>query len=419
MERKKHLHYWFKGGRGSLKSSYVHLYTIFDLTRDFLQGKNTHALGLRKVKDTIKDSVFTNFLWAIDMLGLNDIWHYTTNPMRIYTGTSKNPQNTILFRGAANQGDYQKIKSIKFKKGYCKHIIFEELTEFVGMDEIRSINQSLLRGGDEAIVNYMYNPPASISSWVNDQVREFKKLERQSIDTKTRIHHSTYLEAPPEWLGESFINEAELIKKINPKKYRHMYLGEETGEGLEIYPEYDPRTKTGVLTLREITDEEISKFSQIQRGVDLGYSHASCYSESFYDKSNQKLYIFDEVYLYHASNWLLFTKIKQKSKNFLIWVDNEDPRTIKEMQKFGLNAIKTKKGPDSKNHGIKWVQDRAEIIIDPKRCPNLAVDFKTYEYEKDKKTDKIIYEYPDEPDGSASVRYGQEKNIRADTWKVS
>lgn len=378
-----------------------------------MAGKYTHAVGLRKIKDTIKDSVFTNFLWAIDMLGVGQFWNYTTNPMRMWTGPTKAPVNTILFRGSANQRDYEKIKSIKFKKGYCKHILYEELTEFTGMDEIRPINQSLLRGGDEAIVSYMYNPPPSKNNWVNGQAREFQLLEKRGIDTKTRIHHSSYLEAPKDWLGETFINDAEIIKQINPKKYNHMFLGAETGEGLEIYPEYNPSTKTGVLTLRSITADEISNFTEVDRGLDFGYSHASCYVESFYDKVNDKLYIFDEVYLYHASNWLLSTRIKEKSGNLLITGDSEDPRTINEMNLYGLNVRKAKKGKDSKPHGIKWLQDRAEIIIDPKRCPNIAADFETYEYLKDPKTGKIIYEYPkEEPDGSAATRYSQEHNIR-------
>ena len=38
---------------------------------------------------------------------------------------------------------------------------------------------------------------------------------------------------------------------------------------------------------------------------------------------------------------------------------------------------------------------------------------------KDKQTGKIIYEYPDEPDGSASVRYGQEHNIRNKSLKFA
>lgn len=399
LEEQKHLHYWLKGGRGSLKSSFVFIYVIWRLTVDAIEGRVRHGVALRKVKDTIRDSIFQNFLWAIDLLGLTDLWQYTTNPMKIWF-----KDNTILFRGAANKRDHEKIKSIKFKKGFCKFVIYEELTEFIGMDEIRVINHSLLRGGDEAAAFYMYNPPASKNAWVNDESR--------IIVPSRYIHSSTYLDAPREWLGDIFVNEAEELKIINPRKYRHMFLGEVVGEGLEIYPEKTIDNTDGVLVLRTITDDEISRFYKVDRGLDFGYSAATCYSESFYNENTMQLFVFDEVYLTRANNEMLAVHIKPKAGSLLIYGDSEDPRTINEMNLKSLNVRHCKKGKDSKPHGIKWMQDRAEIIIDKKRCPNIASDFQLYEYKKDPKTDKIIYgDYPKEPDGCASVRYGQEEHI--------
>jgi phage terminase large subunit len=42
-----------------------------------------------------------------------------------------------------------------------------------------------------------------------------------------------------------------------------------------------------------------------------------------------------------------------------------------------------KKGPDSIEFGIKFLQSLEEIIIDDVRCPNTAHEFLTYELEKD------------------------------------
>jgi phage terminase large subunit len=387
-EELKYNHIWLKGGRGSLKSSFVYLYVVYAMTKDANNREITNCVALRKVKETIKDSVFSNFIWAIEMLGLNGIWKYTTSPMRIWYKDSE-----ILFRGCSNRQDFEKIKSIKFHKGYCKFAIFEELPEFSGMDEIRQILASLFRGGDKALAFYMYNPPASKTSWVNKESKV--KLSNRLV------HHSTYLEAPSQWLGKIFIEEAETLYKLNVKKYNHMYLGEEIGEGLEIYPNIITRT---------ILDNEIKYMNQICRGLDFGYSHNTCYSESFYDNKKDWLYAIDEVYGSHLSNDRLVDLIKPKSLFFPIRADNEDPRTINELQLKGLNVVKTKKGKDSKNHAIKWVSDRTCIIIDKRRTPNIHEDMTTYEFKKDKEG-KIIYEYPAEPDGSASLRYGQEDNI--------
>lgn len=177
-----------------------------------------------------------------------------------------------------------------------------------------------------------------------------------------------------------------------------MYLGEEIGEGLEIYPPFTVDNPDGLVEYRTISDEEIINFTHLDRGFDPGYSHAACYAEVYYDFEKAWVYIIDEVYLYGANNQILYLKIKEKAGTFYIAADNEDPRLINEFNLYGLNMGKTIKGKDSKDHGIKWLQDRGKIIIDKKRTPNIANDFQNYEFKKNKEG-KIIYDYPEEPDG--------------------
>ena len=95
------------------------------------------------------------------MLGVSDYWEAKVSPLKIvYKVTGQE----ILFRSANNKEDHRKIKSIKFKKGFCKYGWYEELDEFFGMEEIRSINQSLMRGGSNYKMFYSYNPPKMLSS---------------------------------------------------------------------------------------------------------------------------------------------------------------------------------------------------------------------------------------------------------------
>lgn len=134
----KHTHYWLKGGRGSTKSSFVSIEIILGIMSD----KNTNALVLRKVSDKLQDSVYAQLLWAIDMLGVTNYWEVKIQPLKlIYKPTGQQ----IIFRGCANAEDYQKLKSIKSRKGYFKYLWYEEATEFSGMEEIRNINQSAMR----------------------------------------------------------------------------------------------------------------------------------------------------------------------------------------------------------------------------------------------------------------------------------
>ncbi len=390
IKNNKHTHYWNKGGRGSLKSSFISIVIPLLIMIDAKNKEFSNAVIMRKVFGTCRDSVYTQLKWGINILGASSKWHGTISPLALtYLPTGQK----ILFRGSANQDDYEKIKSLKFENGFCKYVWFEETTEFYGIDEINNILQSLLRGenNDYAKAFYSYNPPASKTNWVNEEA----KTERED----RLIQHSTYLEADPNWLGKIFIKEAEHIKKINFKKYQHIYLGEEVGEGLEIYQN---------VTFRTITNDEIMNFTNIDRGFDFGYSHSSCYSEVYYNEKEERIFILDEVYSPKLKNKRLFELVYPKAGKRIITGDSEDPRLINELCDMGLNVHKAIKGKDSKNHGIKWVSDRTEIIIDKKRTPCIAHDFSTYEKKKDKEG-KIIEDYPKEPDGSASVRYALEK----------
>lgn len=354
----QYTHYWLGGGRGSTKSSFVAIEIILGIMRD----KSANAVALRKVKDTLRESVYEQLTWAIELLGVSQYWHSNTHPLTLtYLPTGQK----IIFRGADNP---KKIKSIKFSKGYCKYIWYEEVDEFAGMEEIRMINQSLMRGGETFTVFYSYNPPKSMNNWVNTEVT----LTRNDRLT----HHSNYLTVPREWLGEQFIIEAEHLKNTKPTSYEHEYLGNVTGTGGEVFDNVQIRT---------ISDEEIQSFWNIKRGLDFGYAiDPLSYGTMHYDRKKKRLYIFHELYKVGLSNYAAYQHIKEENKtNELIKADSAEPKSIHELRQYGLRIVGAKKGPDSIEYGIKFLQDLEAIIIDDTRCPNTAKEFLTYELEKD------------------------------------
>lgn len=357
----KYTHYWLKGGRGSTKSSFAAIEIILGMMKD----PNANAVALRKVKDTLHDSVFEQLCWAIEALGVSQYWETKESPLTI---TYKATGQKILFRGALLEKDIKKVKSTKFQKGYCKYIWYEELDEFNGMEEIRTINQSLMRGGDKFIVLYTYNPPKSVSSWVNAECK-FTRHDRLT-------HHSTYLDVPKEWLGEQFIIEAEHLKATKPTAYEHEYMGEITGTGGEIFDN---------VVLRPISDEEIKSFYNIKRGIDFGYAvDPFAYGVMHYDRKYKRLYIFHEFYKVNLSNYAAYQEMAKENKNNeLIYADSAEPKSINELNQYGLRIAGVKKGPDSVEYGIKFLQSLESIIIDDIRCPNTAREFMTYELEKD------------------------------------
>lgn len=364
-----HTHYDFSGGRGSLKSSTVSVLVPLLL----INNPGTHALVLRKVANTIRDSVYAQYIWAIGELGMAAYWEAKVSPMElIYKPTGQK----IMFRGA---DDPMKIKSIKVPFGYIAVTHFEEKDQFAGRAEIRTILQSTMRGGSKYWNFESYNPPISRDNWAN----------KDSLEERTDrlCHKSTYLQAPPEWLGEQFLAEAEHLKATDERAYQHEYLGIPVGTGGNVFDN---------LELREITDEEMSHFDHIYQGVDYGwFPDPFAFIRLHYDKARETIYLMDEIYKNKLTNEASGNIIIQRGyKDAYITCDSAEPKSVADYRAMGLPAKAAVKGPGSVDYGMKWLQ-RRKIVIDRKRTPNAYNEFVNYEYDRNKDGD-IISGYPDE-----------------------
>lgn len=367
--RHGHTHYDFSGGRGSLKSSTVSVLVPLLL----INNPGTHALVLRKVANTIRDSVYAQYIWAIGELGMAAYWEAKVSPMElIYKPTGQK----IMFRGA---DDPMKIKSIKVPFGYIAVTHFEEKDQFAGRAEIRTILQSTMRGGSKYWNFESYNPPISRDNWAN----------KDSLEERTDrlCHKSTYLQAPPEWLGEQFLAEAEHLKATDERAYQHEYLGIPVGTGGNVFDN---------LELREITDEEMSHFDHIYQGVDYGwFPDPFAFIRLYYDRARETIYLMDEIYQNKLTNEASGNIIIQRGyKDAYITCDSAEPKSVADYRAMGLPAKAAVKGPGSVDYGMKWLQ-RRKIVIDRKRTPNAYNEFVNYEYDRNKDGD-IISGYPDE-----------------------
>lgn len=379
---KRHTEYLFYGGRGSTKSSFVSLMMIWFLANN----PGVHALACRQVANTMRDSVYSQLIWAISELGLEDDFKCTTSPLEIeYRSTGQK----IYFRGADDPG---KIKSIKPAFGHIGLVWFEELDQFHGEEAIRKIEQSVIRGGDEAFIFKSFNPPRTANNWANKYTKIPKDSQYQ--------HASTYLDVPPEWLGKTFIEEAEHLKAVNPPAYEHEYLGIANSAGGLIFEN---------VQLRKITDNEISQFDRVLHGLDWGYyPDPAHYNRMHYDAARMILYIFREYRAFKQSNRALYDALVERGltpEDTLI-ADSAEPKSVADFREYGAACRGAEKGPESVKYSIKWLQGLREIVIDNERCPATAEEFLSYEYERDK-DGEIISEYPDANNHAIdSVRYG-------------
>lgn len=384
----KHSQYIFKGGRGSLKSSFIGFAIILLLIQPGYE--NVHAVVFRKTAKTLRDSVYAQMLFAIDKMGLTDEFECRVSPMKI---VRKQTGQTILFRGLDDAG---KIKSIKLPFGYIGITWFEEADTFSGMREIRNVLQSCRRGGDTHWSFMSFNPPETRANFMNEEVL---------IPQPDRVvHSSTYLTVPVEWLGKQFIDDAEQLKEINPKAYEHEYLGEVTGTGGEVFDN---------LRIEEISDETISHFDNIYMGIDWGwYPDPFQWVKMHYDAARLTLYIYDSYRTTKKSNretWEILQTDKGVTDTDLITADSAEPKSVSDYREYGSLCRGAIKGPDSVRYGIKWLQSLRAIVIDPVRCPDVAQEFEHYEYEKDA-DGNVVSGYPDANNHSIdATRYAMER----------
>ena len=319
-----HSNYILKGGRGSLKSSFIG----FSIPLLMLEHPDVNALIVRKTAKTLRDSVYGQMQFAIDKLGLNSEFTCRVSPMqikRIKTG------QVILFRGL---DDPMKIKSIKAPKGYFGITWFEEADQFSGMKEIRSVLQSARRGGS-LYWNFMsFNPPETQANFMNEEVLHPGR--------DTLVHTSDYRTVPDAWLGQQFFNDALELALINPKAYRHEYLGQVTGTGGEVFDN---------LIIREIPDSEIDTFGSIYFGLDFGwYPDPAHWTKCCYNPAQLTLYIFDELRVNKTSNaelWRRLQNEKGMTGSDVITADSAEPKSISDLREYGAFCRGAEKGPDS------------------------------------------------------------------------
>lgn len=389
VEQHLHTFYLLAGGRGSAKSSFVGGIRI---PVSVMEDPNVHAVVIRKVGNTIKNSVLPQIVWGLEQLGVLDKFRVKLSPPEI---TYKKTGQKILFFGL---DDPAKVKSIKLPFGYVGIVWFEELDQFSGMEEIRNVLQSLLRGGPSYQVFGTYNPPKSRNNWVNEEIL---------VDDPDRlVHHSTYLTVPEDWLGPQFLAEAEKLKAKNERAYRHEYLGEVTGTGGAVFENVEDMA---------MSDELVGNFDRLYYGLDFGFAvDPLAYVAMYYDAKREDLYIFDELYRQKMTNSQAAKAIKLRINGGRILADAAEPKSIAEMSDYGLRISGARKGPDSIDFGMRWLQNRAHIYIDKRRCPNTYKEFVAYEYDRNK-DGQFVSAYPDANNHSIdAVRYGLSEIMNRD-----
>lgn len=385
-----------KGSRASKKSKTTALWYIVNM----MAYPGANLLVVRKVFRTLKDSCYTELKWAINRLGVAEYWDMRESPLEM---TYKPTGQKIYFRGL---DDPLKVTSITVAVGYLCWCWIEEAYEIGDENDFNMLDESI-RGAIPADSKLFKQITLTFNPWNEHHWLKARFFDNPS--TETLAMTTNYL--CNEWLDDADKQVFETMRINNPRRYRVAGLGDwGIVEGV-IYENWT----------EEIFDiDVIRQLSNVKSvfGLDFGYTNdPSALFCGLVDETAKTLWVFDEIYQKGMSNERIAETIKNagyaKEK---IKADSAEPKSIDRLYELGISRIqRARKGKDSVNNGIDFIQD-FHIIIH-KRCVNFLTEINNYTWDTDTKTGKRLNKPIDDFNHLMdAMRYALEDMSRGNTF---
>lgn len=359
---KKHLnnknrYQLFFGGSSSGKSYFLAQRCIIDVLKG---GRN--YLICRNNATTIRKSVFNELKKAISFFKVNELFNINKTEMVI---TCCNGYQIMMI----GLDDTEKVKSTTPEKGVITDIWIEEATE----TDYKAFKQldKRLRGQSKHTkrLTLSFNPILK-SHWIFKEFFTFwDDTKKEYLNDNVSILKTTYKD-------NKFLTKDDIkaLENETDKYYHEVYtLGNWGVLGAVIFKNWHT----------EDLSDKIKTFDKWKCGLDFGFAHdPAALVVTHYDKKRKTIYIFDELYETELTNDILADEVRKKISRQYVTCDSAEPKSIKELKKYGLNVLTAKKGRDSVNHGIQWLQQQT-IIVDIK-CINSINELQQYKWKEDK-----------------------------------
>lgn len=350
----------FFGGSSSGKSVFLAQRAVLDVAAS---GRN--YLVVRNVQKTLRLSAFNEISKAISQFKLSRFFNINKSDMMI---TCANGYQ-ILFAGL---DDVEKIKSITPQKGVITDIWVEEATE-AGREDVKQLSKrlrGLVSGGTiKKRLSMSFNPILQ-DHWIcSDYFGQWQDDSQRFEDRNISILKTTYRDN--KFLAPDDIYELE----NEPDKYFY-----------DVYT-LGNWGVLGQVIFKNWRVEDLSKmrrfFDRHKNGLDFGFGgHPAGLVHTHWDKNHKRIYVLDELYVYELTNDLLAEEVKKIVGRQPVVCDSAEPKSIRELRNFGVTAIGAKKGKDSVNFGIQWLQ-RQDIVVDV-GCQNMINELRKYKWKEDK-----------------------------------
>lgn len=367
-----------KGSAGSGKSVDTAQMYILRLMRD--PGRN--LLAMRKSEVTNRYSTFAELTGAITRMGLWRYWSKTVSPLELRCING----NRIIFRGANDDTQREKLKSITFDRGSLTDIWLEEATEFTSedLDILDDRLRGQLPGGLYYQIRGTFNP-VSANHWIK---RRF--FDGSSPDVLS--HHSTYLDN--RFIDSEYHRRMERRKAEDPDGYRVYGLGE-WGELSGL-----------ILTNWQVEDisQDPEAYDSSSIGQDFGFNHANAILLIGFRDGD--IYILREQYEHERDTGEIIQACAMP-KHITMWCDSAEPDRIKTWRKAGYRAEGVSKEQGSVRAQIDHLKVH-RIHVHPS-CQNTIKELQQWKWRRDER----LGVYLDEPvpyldDAMAALRYAIE-----------
>jgi len=332
--------------------------------RDVMTGKRNYLI-VRKTARTLRNSSFNEIRKCIVRMDLEKEFSINKTEMAI---THKASGCQVLFAGL---DDVEKVKSITPQTGVLTDVIVEEATE-TDYNDYKQL-QKRLRGGDESIIKritLIFNPILQ-DHWIYEEFFLGKWDESKNYygDDKQLILKTTYKDN--RWLTPDDI--AKLENETDRYYYEVYTLGNWGVLGNLIFTNWETRDLS-----------ELRKtWAKYHNGLDFGFfPDPAAFIRCGFDRAKNEVYVFHTDGGQNMLNDDIAEMLKPVIRRELITCDSAEPKSIQELNNFGVQAIPAQKGPGSVEFGIKWLQ-RMKVIVDP-RCIELISELQKYKYQEDR-----------------------------------
>jgi phage terminase large subunit len=372
------------GGRGAGRSTVASQFANSKL----IAPEYFRCAIMRYILSDIRNSIYREI---IDRAEENEIIpHLKINDGSMTIEYGANTINAVGFRKSS--GD-QKSKLKSLANYNC--VIIEEADEIPEADFMQLDDSLRTIKGDITII-LLLNPPAKthwiIQRWFDllpSGIKDFYIPQLKKHLTDTVVIRSNYLDNVKN-IAQASIAQYENYKLTNPAHYYNMIMG------------YVPEVLKGKIYSGWKKIPIVPKEARLERyGLDFGYTNDPTAVVAVY-KWNGAIVLDEKIF----KKGMLNSQIAKEMKEFikaLTVADSAEPKSIDELQLYGLKVIPAEKGQGSVSQGIQAVQNK-EIYV-TESSTNIWKEYDNYSWKEEKDGTIINTPKPGYDHAMDAIRY--------------